>query len=1297
LSSRYYQLRQRITTNLWHHARTRFLKGIIMKLSLAKNYLLSSAFAISAVGTAEIANADDIEIYTTVNNSSNTAIANHNILFVMDTSGSMAWSVASLSSAGGYDPTEDYGDSDDKIYVYNSELDFTGNTIESDQNKCQTLANVFGSATTYPVYYDQGIQWQQTTDNPDTPNSTNDWKSAFINTSNSSSVFECRNDNGSHGIDGVSSNTYVEDCPYGTECTSPRYTSTANDEINWHSSPFKYFVPGNYHDYLENGGTVDMSVLLADEQDASTYCSQSNNDRIGDIFIDSDTKLVFECFERIQVMKDAVSNLVSSLAAAPINIGLMRFNRRGDAGSSTQGGTVVNAVGDISTNGPAFATALNALPASGGTPLSESLYEAYRYYRGNSMDYGRTINCGTSGVVCTASAARSGNNYISPITSSCQTNNIIFLSDGEPSWNDGGRDAQIKAAAGVTDCGTAGRAGKCLDEMALAMANRDMNLNVSGTNTVKTYTIGLDIDLPLLENTADSGNGEYFTATSLNDLEEAFQSIIVDILSDAGSFTAPAVSVNAFNESRNRNELYFALFEPSGTPRWAGNIKKYFLSNSGELLDKNGDIAIDQASSFFKETAQSFWSSLVDGTNVALGGAAGKLTTSRNIYATYDNDAPNIPQLLTASNFSSISLDELHVNSDTERADYLNWLLGKDVFDDDKDNITDEPAMFLGDPLHSTPEVVTFGGTADSPEDVLFFATNLGTLHAIDPADGTELWAYLAADHRANLREYILAPNSIEHFYGLDGPITLLTKEAIGSTSNNFSLAKAQLYIGERRGGSSYYGFDVSNARSQLDTSYATPFKKLFTITGAYTGKPANIANPSDIGVSSGFSDLAQTWGKMQDTYIKVAGVKTKVLILPGGYDPRHDDINYSSTAATDDSKTISDYGNAIYIVNADTGALLYSIGNNFDDDDTDPLNSSVRDARLHNLPLPMMDSIVATPNLVDRRGDGFVDMIYAIDIKGHIWRIDIDSNKSNNEAGFANGGMIADLSSSTENRRFYNSIDVSRSNINSGSNHFNLVVGSGYRASPSTTETWKNGLYFIFDDYTSSRVLEDDEELNRYKYVSETTAGVTSNRAIVLSDILETSLQAPKVKADAPFGFFLELAAGEKILQSSITFNNKVVVSSYLVSGGTVAQQNVCGGSTGSSRTYVLDANSGASVLTAEDLSGEAIIIEAGIEINVNDVESFISASGQEVVIADNNFATDANGIILTDTSGATIINYLTDTGTKGIGGPISLLFLDNLIVCDGANCDNEQIQRTLTENIELRRAYRSDWREVK
>ena len=63
------------------------------------------------------------------------------------------------------------------------------------------------------------------------------------------------------------------------------------------------------------------------------------------------------------------------------NVGLMRFN-------NSEGGPVVYAMEDIATGRTNMTTAINALPASGWTPLSETLYEAGQYYAGRKVDYG---------------------------------------------------------------------------------------------------------------------------------------------------------------------------------------------------------------------------------------------------------------------------------------------------------------------------------------------------------------------------------------------------------------------------------------------------------------------------------------------------------------------------------------------------------------------------------------------------------------------------------------------------------------------------------------------------------------------------------------------------------------------------------------------------------------------------------------------------------------------------------------------------------------------------------------------
>ena len=61
-------------------------------------------------------------------------------------------------------------------------------------------------------------------------------------------------------------------------------------------------------------------------------------------------------------------------------------------------------------------------------------------------------------------------------------------------------------------------------------------------------------------------------------------------------FTAPAVSVNSFNRTRNLNDLYITVFEPSSTEHWPGNLKKYELSPAdAAIVDSRGDPAVDPA------------------------------------------------------------------------------------------------------------------------------------------------------------------------------------------------------------------------------------------------------------------------------------------------------------------------------------------------------------------------------------------------------------------------------------------------------------------------------------------------------------------------------------------------------------------------------------------------------------------------------------------------------------------------------------------------------------------------------
>ncbi|MCH7476089.1 MAG: hypothetical protein IIA27_15675, partial [Gemmatimonadetes bacterium] len=142
---------------------------------------------------------------------------------------------------------------------------------------------------------------------------------------------------------------------------------------------------------------------------------------------------------RLQVVKDVATSLLGSING--VNVGLMRFNYR-------EGGPVVYAMENIATARAGMIDAINALPASGWTPLSETLYEAGQYYAGRNVDYGDD-NGGDYGSLLSVDSSRvspGSNTYKSPIQYSCAKNYIVLLTDGVDKGSSLARDDALAAA-----------------------------------------------------------------------------------------------------------------------------------------------------------------------------------------------------------------------------------------------------------------------------------------------------------------------------------------------------------------------------------------------------------------------------------------------------------------------------------------------------------------------------------------------------------------------------------------------------------------------------------------------------------------------------------------------------------------------------------------------------------------------------------------------------------------------------------------------------------------------------------
>ncbi|MBX2885320.1 MAG: hypothetical protein KTR32_35525 [Granulosicoccus sp.] len=493
-----------------------------------------------------------------------------------------------------------------------------------------------------------------------------------------------------------------------------------------------------------------------------------------------------------------------------------------------------------------------------------------------------------------------------------------------------------------------------------------------------------------------------------------------------------------------------------------------------------------------------------------------------------------------------------------ERETLLTWLLGEDVYNMDEDDSTTDAHQFAADPLHSRPYVVTYSGTSETDAvEVLYFTDNLGMLHAVDPADnkGTTLWSYLPSEHLDNIKRYANNEAGLPKIYGLDGSMSVIQRKSSDSERNKLALREVTLLVGERRGGRNYYSIDVSD--------------------GTEANKGPSINWKINGGDDAQFSDLGQTWSDLLPRKIAIncsdTGVgctEIEVLVFSGGYDPAYDESGYLPEEAL---------GNAVYIVDLETGGekFFWSAGNNQDPRDTDK----------HALDLGLDHAVVATPTTLDTDGDGAIDILYALDISGGVWRVDFDSTKSTRDASFATGGKIADLSDRTQLRRFYNSLDVSRSRPQSGRDVYYLVTGSGYRAHPNEIATNPDRLYMVKDPYTSTRQLTRDEEQHRYHYVK-------NERSIKPEDLHEYDSE----DASFEFGFWKTLTGtGEKILQSATTFNHTVMVSSFIPAENGAETCEI-----GAGRAYFLQLDNFNSVfdnefvaLTQEGLPPEATILQ--------------------------------------------------------------------------------------------------------
>lgn len=785
---------------------------------------------------------------------------------------------------------------------------------------------------------------------------------------------------------------------------------------------------------------------------------------------------------------------------------------------------------------------VNELGANGITPIVDTLYEAALYYGGKPVDYGlrrggssvnnsirrstrvshrdsyvgddpvRPNNCSDSdlsSVDCVNEYIPTGAQYISPVDNlQCQVNNhIVLLSDGQAIGNTS--VSKIQALLGKNCSGSGSE--KCGIELVTNLS--DPTTSAIGPR-VKTHTIGFAANSTannFLNRLALNGGGDFYQADDSTQLLAAFKTILSSVQDVNTTFVSPGVAVNQMNRLTHRDELYFALFRPEEGALWPGNLKKYKISGD-VVLDSRGLPAVDSATGFFDTNAKSFWSLDVDGNDVRKGGAISQLDLVRKLYTFGDSSGTIMVSGNTLDeNNTSITEADLAItqlaNASDVRIDLLKWARGVDVFDADGDGAIDDINYMMGDPIHSQPVIVNYTDT----DSEIFVATNHGFLHSFDAATGEENYAIIPRELLQNLYDFYQNNSSFNHIYGLDGD--MVYREADG---------KRYLYIGMRRGGNNYYVIDITQRNNP---------KLAFKVDG---GSPE-------------FSNLGQTWSRPIITKINIGGTEKNVMIVGGGYDGEQDGKK---------SRSADIIGNSVYIIDADTGALLWEA------------SSTNADLNLAD----MQYSIPARISVIDRDNDGLADHMYVADMGGQLFRLDIYNGNPTNT--LVKGKLLAKLGgdAESENRRFYYGPDVSE--VVMGDEHYYAVaIGSGFRAGPLNT-TINDNFYMIKDKGVFVRNSNNE-------FTHPDTAFELSNLYDATDHLLTSESEGVRNLAAQAFsnkdGWYIRFTTGgEKVLAAPLILDHKVFFTTYVPA---VSSTSLCAPPTGNSRAYLVNLLNGNSV----------------------------------------------------------------------------------------------------------------------
>nr|WP_314233086.1 pilus assembly protein PilY [uncultured Moraxella sp.] len=555
---------------------------------------------------------------------------------------------------------------------------------------------------------------------------------------------------------------------------------------------------------------------------------------------------------------------------------------------------------------------------------------------------------------------------------------------------------------------------------------------------------------PLLAGVGGYGEGGFYSAQSTDDVINSIVKFVSDLNQEIPAAPSGTITIpdDPYRVDSQLAVAYYPMVEAKVSEAkviWPGNVKKYNL-NAGTLYGQSNQPLFTGVSGDLNPSTQDLWSdrNYPNANNaVTSGGFYAQLKTPNtgisSVRTLYIED-------LTSTGATTTKLRKFAVNTNGKLTLDGNPITDSNTFNDTSTYTTNTvtkllnflgfnnisvattgtdvaklsgitltpanattPIKVVGATIHSAPNAVSYSATldddgrvTDSRDDYVLFGSMDGAVHLVNAdnygsgSGGQEKFAVILRKMMSSQPDALVkdatqtaigapkagvdAPWLVTADYKYDFPSKRVNIDTSGSGTTQKGVFA---YGGLRMGGEGLYGLNLSN--------YDSP-TMLFSIDAS----------------TSGFDRMGQIWSKPTKAKIKTSATDTgtDVLIFGGGYDTCYEDENYQvgTTTSTLTNQRGSScnrttnreaLGNAVYIINAKTGALIWSA--------TKTANSkgtyNTTNDNLNN-------SIVGGITVLDRNNDGYMDGIYFADLGGQVFRAD-----------FTNAGDNIYAKSTTDNK----------------------------------------------------------------------------------------------------------------------------------------------------------------------------------------------------------------------------------------------------------------------------------------